>query len=170
MKVNVTVIFALIACLIFFSNAMAELSVKPGKLGVLHMEIFPFSPAVVERSFEVGNTYNNSIDITLDISGNLTDIVKLSKNSFTLQPNEKQEIGYTVSVTKPGTYIGGVVVKVGSQYGASKLSYQADLVVFVRESSLLSNAYVIIVAAALMIVLIVVMIFYFKKKSQGRKK
>jgi len=170
MKVRLIVVFALLASLMLFSIAKANLSVKPGKLGALYMEIFPFSPAVVERSFEVGNTYNTSIYINLTVSGNLTDIVKLSKDSFILQPNETQEINYIVSVARPGIYMGGVVVKVGSQYGSSKLSYQADLVVMARESNLLSNPYVIIIVAALLIVLVVIIIFYLRKKVKKARK
>jgi len=167
-KLLIAVVF--VASLVFLCNAQADLIVRPAKLGVLTLEIFPFSPAVVERSFEVGNTYNISINITLGLNGNLTDIVKLSKDQFLLQSNETQEVDYTVSVTTPGVYIGGVTIKVSSEYGMAKIAYQNDLVVFAAQSSLISQDYIMIIIAALLIVLVVVIIFYFgKKRKKGKK-
>jgi len=171
MVASTMVAFAFVASMMILSNARADLSVRPAKLGVLTIEIFPLSPAVVERSFEVGNTYNTSIYISLEVSGNLSSVMKLSKTQFALEPNQRQEVTYTLSVSKPGLYTGGVLVKAGPEEGSTKIGYQADLFVFARESSLISQDYLIIAVAALFIALAVVVVFYFgKRRAKGRKK
>lgn len=101
---------AFFSYLVLSNSAFAALSVKPAKLGVLRLEIYPFSSATTTQEFSVGNTYNFSIDITLQAKDNVSTIVQIPESTFTLQPNETKTVEYTITVRDQGFYTGGIAI------------------------------------------------------------
>ncbi|MBI5378363.1 MAG: hypothetical protein HZA82_07045, partial [Thaumarchaeota archaeon] len=150
---------------LFFANsALAALQVKPAKLGVIRLEIFPFSSASFTHDFIVGNRYNFPIKISLSPAGNVSEIIKLSEESFSLQPNETKTIEYTVSVKDPGIYTGGVAVEVKAGNRTASLVYQADLTVFASKSKTIPELYILPILAVVLAALIV----YFRKPRRKK--
>jgi hypothetical protein len=150
--------------LLLVSTALARLYVKPAKLGVIRLEIFPFSPATVTKSFEVGNLYNFTIKVNLATTGNITDITSLSKSFLILEPNETEAVDCTISVKEPGVYSGGISVSVLAENRTASLAYQADLIVFATPSEMTTGLIAPIIA-----VLALVVIFVYMMRKRFRK-
>lgn len=158
----------LMTIILFYSLIMnvsfANLYVKPAKLGVVRVEIFSFTPAVVNKNFTVGNFYDFPIDIVLQPTGNISDLVKINMpTSFTLQSNETKNIEYTLTISKEGTYNGGIVINMRSNTTAN-IAYQADLTVFANRGKTQPELYVIIT-----VVVIVFLIIIYLKSKRSRK-
>lgn len=159
----------LLATSIFFylliGSCFASLYVKPAKLGILRVQIYSFAPAVVEREFEVGNTYDFPINIHLEATGNLSTAMKLSETDFSLQPNETKTIEYSLTIKDSGIYMGGVAIRTEASEKRPSIVYQADLAVIANKSSMAPEVYGIIIA---LIVLVVVAVFI-RYRLTGKK-
>jgi hypothetical protein len=150
---RILLMFAVIGMLcISASPASANLIVAPARLGILRLQLYPFSPAVAVRTFTVGNTDNTSMQIALSPGGNMTGYIDIQEANFTLMPGENKTIQYTVNIDKPGYYDGSILVKAAIS-GKGAVGYNAEIAVFVNEANLMPyiaiGAGTIIVAAAL---------------------
>jgi hypothetical protein len=148
---------------LFISVSLAALYVKPAKQGVVRVEIFSFIPATVTKNFDVGNFYNFSIDVTLQSTGNITELINIPESSFTLQPNETKNIEYTLTISKPGIYTGGILINVKSTSTAT-ITYQSDLAVIANKSKTQPELYVIITVVVILFLIIV----YLKNKRHKK--
>jgi uncharacterized membrane protein len=145
--------------------SFANLYVKPAKLGIVRVEIFSFTPAVVNKNFTVGNFYNFPIDIVLQPTGNISDLIKTNMpTSFTLQSNETKNIEYTLTISKEGTYTGGILISVKGQNITSSIAYQADLTVFANKGKTQPELYIIIT-----VIVIAFLIIVYLKSMRSRK-
>jgi len=143
---------------LFISVSFAALYVKPARQGVVRVEIFSFIPATVTKNFDVGNFYNFSIDVVIQPTGNITELINIPKSSFTLQPNETKNIEYTLAISKPGIYDGGILINVKGGSAAATITYQSDLIVIANKSKTQPELYVIITV----VVILFLVIIYFK--------
>ena len=143
---------------LFMSVSFAALYVKPAKQGIVRVEIFSFIPATVTKNFDVGNSYNFSIDITLQSTGNITELINIPESSFTLQPNETKNVEYTLTISKPGIYDGGILINVKAGSGTPTIGYQSDLTVFANKSKTQPELYVIITVVVIVFLIIVYLI------------
>lgn len=154
--------------LLLINSSLANLYVKPARLGVVSLEFFPFSPAAVTQNFDVGNRFDFPINVSFSTSGNISDIVSLSKDSLILQPNETQTIDYTITVKEQGTYTGGIGIKVSAPGHQANVAYQADLIVFAHESDIFSSN--VFYASIILIIVIVAAVSFYVYKKKGKKK
>jgi hypothetical protein len=169
-KTLATTLLTLVVFSLFFTNsALASLTIQPAKLGILRLTISPFFPAKATGSFEIKNTYNYSISVNLTASKNITDIISLSENSFSLGSNETKEIAYMVTVTEPGNYVGNIEVLASSGVKKAKIGYQVDLAVIARKSNLDST---VLIGGAVLVAAVASTFVYFKKfkKRKTNKK
>ncbi len=164
-KKTITLLMTIILFYSLIINvSFANLYVKPAKLGIVRVEIFSFTPAVVNKNFTVGNFYDFPIDIVLQPTGNISDLIKINMpTSFTLQSNETKNIEYTLTISKEGTYNGGIVINMRSNTTAN-IAYQADLTVFANRGKTQPELYVIIT-----VVVIVFLIIIYLKSKRSRK-
>lgn len=151
--------------LLLANLAFATLYVKPAKLGILRLEVFPLSQATTTKDFLVGNRYNFPLDITLQPTGNISSIIKLSENSFVLQPNETRSVEYTISVKDDGIYTGGIVISVKAENRTATIAYQADLAVIVTKNPISPLFYL----TPILFVVGIATFLYFKKSARKRK-
>jgi hypothetical protein len=161
-----TLLFSLFVFSLFASAATANLVIDPAKLGILRLKLYPFSPAVAIREFEVGNTYDIPMTIELEAAEDMQNLITFSEQNFTLQPNETKTVEYTVTISEPGYYSGGVLVKAGIG-DMGNIGYNAELSVFVYESDLQPYFYVAI--AAIVVVVALVLIFFFRKVTKRKR-
>lgn len=156
---KLTFAFALIfAYLLFANSAFAKLYVKPAKQGIVRVEIFSPVPAVVTKDFYVGNFYDFPIDIVLQPVGDIPELIEISESSFTLQSNETKNIEYTLTISEPGVYTGGIVINVQAEDRGPTLAYQSDLAVIANKSKIVPEIYF----AAIFVVIAAVVLFYLK--------
>ena len=155
--------------LLFVSSVSASLSVKPGKLGILYLTVSPLFPAKAYGSFEIGNTYNYSIDVVLQPTENVSKIMSLSEESFTLYPNDTKKIDYIVTVSDPGVYRGGVAVTASSPNSKMKFGYQADITISVRKSQLFGTILFIALIASAIAILSFISYKIFKRSKKSKK-
>jgi hypothetical protein len=151
--------------LILANSTLAALSVKPAKLGILRLEIFPFSSATTTRDFSVGNTYDFPIDITLQTNENISTILQLSESAFKLQPNETKTVEYTITVRDPGIYTGGVAVLVKAENRSISVAYQADLIVIANKTQIGPEIYIL----PIIVVIGIAVFLYFRRPKRGKK-
>jgi hypothetical protein len=112
----------------------------------------------------VGNFYNFSIDVTLQSTGNITELINIPESSFTLQPNETKNIEYTLTISKPGIYTGGILINVKGGIGTTTITYQSDLAVIANKSKTQPELYVIITVVVILFLIIV----YLKSKRHKK--
>ncbi len=98
-------------CILFvFLLLLSSAYALTAKLGsprvVLYPEVTPSNPALISRTLEVINSNDIPVHITLNVSDNCTDIIKVgsSESDFTLQANQSKAVPYIVKVTQPGFY------------------------------------------------------------------
>jgi hypothetical protein len=148
------------------SPASANLIVAPARLGILRLQLYPFSPAVAVRTFVVGNTDNSSMQINLSPSGNMTQFITIEDANFTLMPGENKTVQYTVSIDKPGYYDGSILVKAAIS-GKGAIGYNAEIAVFVNRANFMPylaiGAAIIIVGGALIYVFVL-------RKPKGKQR
>jgi hypothetical protein len=157
-----TVIFS---CLFLTTVVSANLIVKPGKQGRMVLQLFPFIPATFTRTIEIGNNYNFSLSIQLKPSENFTDIMEISEGNFTLQPNERKKVEYTVTVREPGVITGGIVVVPAIGNETLSYAYQSDLTVVAYRSPMILETYLAIILLA---ILFPIAFFVYKKKRSKK--
>jgi hypothetical protein len=151
------------------ASCMAALYVNPAKQGVLWVQIYSFSPAALEKDFQVGNRYDFPINISLGMTGNVSSLAELSVKDFSLQPNETKTIDYKLTITDAGVYTGGITIKATAEGKRTNLVYQSDLTVVATKSGIAPEIYGVVIALVL-IVIVVVFIRYKVVKKGVRKK
>jgi len=123
-------IIALVGILFFtlfsVSFASANLVAKPASLGVLRIDAKSF-PYIFTKTFEVGNTYDFSLNIQLGTERNITSLVQVEPSSFVLQPNETKVVNYTVTLLSPGAYEGGISILASSETKQTNIAYELEL-------------------------------------------
>lgn len=159
----------LFSSMYFTSSVSANLVIDPAKLGILRLQLYPLSPAVSIREFRIGNTYDVPMDIELEPTEDMINLITLSEANFTLQANENKTVEYTVTINEPGYYSGGILVKADIE-NRGQIGYNADLSVFVNKSDLQPYFYVVILAIIVAIVLVFILFFrkVGKRKSEKR--
>jgi hypothetical protein len=159
-----TIFFA--SLLLFNSIVLADIVVKPAKLGIVRLTIQPLFPTISQGTFDVGNTYNFSLNVTLQPSQNISSIVTLSESSFTLQPNETRTVSYTIKPTQAGVYQGSVLSKFDAGRNSTSVAYQIDIIIAVRQS----DSYILVLVAIAAVVVIVAVSLFVMKKSRKKVK
>jgi len=159
-----------IACFVLITLLLApfvsaDLYIRPAKQGIIRLELYPFIPATVTRSFEVKNLYNFTISISTRPTDNFADIVQIPEQNFTLQPNESKIVQYTITVKEADNYSGGIVISASSQGKPSNIAYQSDLTIVATKHNIMPEIFLGIIVLA-----ILVPIFYLAyKKNIFRK-
>jgi len=132
------------------TTARRGLVVKPAQLGTYRVTIPMFSDYVATQSFIIGNAYDVPMNVTLKMSGNVSQVAQLAEASFLLQPNETKTVYYALTVKEPGIYTGGAVVVASVLGRTTFVGYQADLNVLALKSQVPEAAvYVVAGVAAL---------------------
>jgi hypothetical protein len=155
-----------IACLIIISLFLApfvraDIYIKPAKLGVMRLELYPLVPATLTRTFEVKNLYNYTIQVNIKPSNNFVDILQIPEGNFTLQPNESKTVQYTVTVKEAGTYEGGAIISASSLVRPSNIAYQNDLKIIVTKHNIIPEIFLGVIVLA---ILVPIVYLAYKKK------
>ncbi len=161
-------LLAIAVSLIFVGDVTAQLVIQPAKLGILRLQIFPFSPAVAIKELGITNGYDNQIKVSLAPYGDLENSTTLSDYNFTMEANETRTIEYTVTVSNPGSYRGGVSVKAAPLDKPFSFTYQDELIVYAYQSSNTSLLYAS--AAVVFIAVVLLSVLLFLRKRGGKKK
>jgi len=165
-KIMFTTIF--FASLLLLNSAVsADFYVRPAKLGIIRLTTQPLFPTVYQGTFDVGDTYNFPLNVSLSPSQNISSILSLSDLNLTLQPNETKSVSFTIKPTDPGIYQGSVFITFSEAGHNVTVAYQNDITIIISQS----NSYVLVlVAIAIVAVIVVVAVFVMtKKKSRGKK-
>jgi hypothetical protein len=148
--------------------ASANLVVDPARLGILRLQLFPLSPAVAVREFEVGNTYDVPMSVELSPVEDMIGLVTIPEANFTLQSNENKTVEYTVTVNEPGYYSGGIMVKANIE-GRGTLGYTADLEVIVTKSNMEPYIYAGIIVVIAVAAIALVLLFRKSRTKRGKR-
>ena len=160
--------FVLLSSLLLFSNTVfADIYVRPAKLGIIRLTTQPLFPTIYQGTFDVGNTYNFSLNVTLSPSQNISSMVSLSDANLMLQPNVTKTVSFTIKPTEPGVYQGSVIIAFSTVDSKINIAYQDDITIIVSQS----NSYVLVLAALVVVAVIVVCSIFVmtKKKVRGKK-
>ena len=161
-KETVIALLVVVAFSVFSSSAFASLFVQPAKQGIIRLNLYPFTPAVLEKSIVLNNTYDRGLNITVDPSDSLAKIVEMEgERNFILGPNESRIVNYTITVREAGTYSGWIAVN------SNRVSYQSDLLVIATATNILPEIFLVIIALA---IIIPVSFFFVLKKKKGKRK
>jgi hypothetical protein len=159
-----TIFFA--SLLLLSSSVFADIVVRPAKLGIVRLTTQPLFPTISQGTFEVGNTYNFSLNVTLQPSQNISSIVTLSETNFTLQPNETRTISYTIKPTQSGVYQGSIMARFDSGGNRATVGYQIDISIVVKQS----DSYILVLVAIAAVAVIVAVSVVAMKKGRKRVK
>ena len=162
--ISILVVTILFSCFLLMNLCSAKLYVKPAKQGIVRVKLFSLMPAVVTKSFDVGNFYEFPIDIEIQPIGDVSDLIGIAESSFTLKPNETKTVEYVLTIKEPGTYYGGILINVKPRGNIPTITYQSDLTVIATESITKPQLYVATTAAAIPLILLV----YFKTRRSRR--
>ena len=159
-------ISAFLASLLLFSSiVLADVVINPAKLGIVRLTIQPLFPTISQGTFEIGNTYDYPLNVTLLPSQNISSILTLSENIFALLPNETRTISYTIKVTEAGLYDGSILIKFDAGQNRTSVGYQDDLIVVASQS----DSYLFVLAAVGVVVVIVAISIFAMKKNRKTK-
>jgi hypothetical protein len=161
------IVFAAIffaSLLLLSSSVSADIVVRPAKLGIVRLTTQPLFPTISQGTFDVGNTYDFSLNVTLQPSQNISSIVTLSETSFTLQPNETKTVSYTIKPSQSGSYQGSIMARFEAGGNHTTVGYQIDITIFVKQS----DSYILVLVAIAAVVTIVAVSIFVMKKSKKR--
>ncbi len=86
MQTKIILASIFLASLLLFSSAVfADIYVRPAKLGIVRLTIQPLFPTNYQGTFDIGNTYNFSLNVSLKPSQNVSSILTLSDMSSPFQ-------------------------------------------------------------------------------------
>jgi len=163
MNKTMPVSFILFFFLSVSSVSAVKIYVQPANQGIVRLNVTQFKTTTAERSFEIRNPNNFSMEINLEPSQNITKIIEIEK-SFTLEPNESRTVYYTVKVSEPGTYDGSISINFKSDEGT--VTYESKISVIANKSEF---NYTLFIIPAIILILIA-LIAAFKKKIVVKKK
>jgi len=78
---------------------------------VLYKNVTPEKPLVFTESVIVNNNNKYDVKIRLEPIGDLKDMAEIKDVEFIMKPDERKEVFYDVTITKPGNYKGDILVK-----------------------------------------------------------
>lgn len=87
--------------LVFVSSFVSALT---GSIGNARMVLKAEVGDTIEKYVLVKNVNDESVNISLSVSGNLTKETSLEEKGFILQPGEDKKAYFTIKPKKPGTY------------------------------------------------------------------
>lgn len=96
----------LLVILVLASSSLA----LTGKIGnpraVVYAEVTPSKPALISRTLDVINVNEVPVSISMDVSSNCTEIIRISdkESTFILPPDQNKKVPYVIKVTEPGLY------------------------------------------------------------------
>jgi len=134
--------------------------IQPANQGIVRLNVSAFQTATAKRSFEIRNTNNFSLTVSIQPDASLTKILDIEK-SFDLQENESRIVNYTVKVSEAGNYSGNIEISFSAPEGY--VTYQSSLRVIATKSELNYSLF-LIPAVALVAVLLVAVLFIVKRK------
>ena len=110
-----------------------------GSMGNSRM-VLRLSPGeTVEKYILVKNVNNESIVISLSVSGNLSEYVNIRDNNFTLQPGEDKKAYFTIKAAKSGTTETKILVKFSPIVKGSAVGLASTIIVITGEVSAASD-------------------------------
>jgi hypothetical protein len=171
-KISLLLVSTIVISAVLFSAftiqpAKANLIVAPARLGILRLQIYPFSPAFTVREFMVGNTYNTTMSIHLEPTGDMVSLITISEPNFTLSPMENRTVEFTLTSSKVGYYTGAIMVKADIE-GRGSVGYNDEISVFVNEANIKNYIYGGIAAAAVLCIAVFYIIFQRGSSSKGK--
>jgi hypothetical protein len=110
MKRSLVLTFAIL----FLITNSVLVSAITGSMGNARMVLYPevngWTNTVIEKSINVYNVNNVSINITLSPDANATKFINVIDKTFILEPGENKTAQFEVKVRKEGTYQGQINV------------------------------------------------------------
>ena len=79
----------------------------------------------IERELTVQNIWNEDLEVSTEMSGDIADRVTLENDSFTVQ--DRRDLGLTFSAQEPGNYSGNLELTTDGQTLSVNLSLRADV-------------------------------------------
>lgn len=160
-----TIIFS--SLLLFSSTVLADIYIRPAKLGIIRITTQPLFPTTYQGTFDVGDTYNYPLNVSLKPDANVSSILTLSDANFTLQSNETRTVSFTIKPNNVGVYQGAVLITFSTGASKTQVSYEDDIVIIVSES----NSYVLVlIAVAAVAAIVVASVFVMKRKKVRHKR
>ena len=116
----------LILFTIFFLCIQASqsltISLRPPKM-ILRLNITPGEITTQDSFLEIKNYNNETMTVTFEPTGDMIGLVELEQTNITLQPNQMERVNFTVRVSQPGEYKGGIL----ASYSSPKLYFSSSL-------------------------------------------
>jgi hypothetical protein len=119
---------------IFLLVSISLSSALTAKLGNSRMILRTEAGAVVERSLNVINDNDVSVDIELEPLGDLADEIDLTEETFTLSPGEEKKVYFTIMAREEGTTETKINVKFIPEQG-NIVALAANVIVIAKGES-----------------------------------
>ena len=103
----------LLSALVISVILCVYVSAITGSIGNARAILYPkvgFLGETIERTILVSNKNNVSINVTLEASQNISNIIKLIDKEFTLAPGEEIDARFDIVLKKEGDYEGNIIV------------------------------------------------------------
>jgi len=152
---------------IFANFAFASIVINPAKQGFYKIELYPFIPATLSKSFEINNTFNYSIDIIVVPSVNSTNAYAIENGNFTLQPQESRIVNYSVTIKDPGFYREALNIYASAQ-NKTLFGFQSDLIISATKNTAIPDIFLAVIILA--IILPLAFLVWKKRKAMVKKK
>lgn len=78
---------------------------------------------------EVKNTNNFTVNVTFTTTGNITDKINII-NRVQLEPNQTEQVNFTLTAIKPGIYNGAVIAAYQAE-GTVPIALQSEIIMMV---------------------------------------
>jgi len=175
------IIFSFLLVLLIIPTVFASLTATIGnpRMVLYHNISSQSEPAIFDNFVIVENKNDFIVNIEISPQGDWKDKVTLYESNFTLAPEVRRTINYTVSISEPGHYRGDVLVIFTGGNETNSLSLAQDLEVFVSPTesyskSKLSNVVTMLTIIIVLLVILIVLVYVYQskssKKSRGVKK
>ncbi|MBU0467165.1 MAG: hypothetical protein KJ718_00210 [Nanoarchaeota archaeon] len=146
---------------------------------VLYKAITNNEPLEFQNSVFVNNENDFEVKITIKPMGVWKENAKVREETFTLQPDERKEAIYDITITEPGEYAGEILVLFEKQGYPNTLSLMQRLVVHVTEEdtkpSIAGNAIgnsgikILGTSTTILFLVVLVLLSIFVRKKQVKK-
>lgn len=196
-------VLALVAIIVLLGN-MFFVSAITGSMGNARMILYPevngWTNTVIEKSINVKNVNNASINITLVADENSTEFIDIIDESFILQPGEEKKAKFEIKVKKEGTYEGRInvffkpvegkesgvvlsstIIVIASKEGAYEEEVEEEVIEEEENSEIITGNIVndkkglsttgkFLISSAVLLIIVLLLLSYLGSKKRGKNK
>lgn len=108
---------------------------------ILYPEVVPGEPTIIERTILVKNINNESVNINLEVSQDLAEIIELLDSDFVLEPLEDKNARFVITIDEAKRYEGNIAVSFtpADEPQSSGVGLLSNIIIIAKEAETPTN-------------------------------